>query len=83
MGPPCGLKVGRVVTSCTESKACQRIVYDGNNVGTKVKKRREPFSSSLKRGGPIGKVLVHRRLLNVNNNSNEVLLAEWYTEVFP
>ena len=64
MGPPCGLKVGGAVTSCTVMIARhvqgQPISYVSNNVGTKGEGRREPFSCSLKRGGPIGKVLVHR-----------------------
>ena len=47
-----------------DSKACQRVPsqlcrqqhqYQGEGQG-------EPFSCSLKRGGPVGKVLVHRRL---------------------
>ena len=45
------------------SKACQRVacqLYVSNIVGTKGEGRREPFSCSLQRGGPIGKVLVHR-----------------------
>ena len=46
------------------SKTCQRITCQlcWNNSGTKGGERIEPFSCSLKRGGPIGKVLVHRRL---------------------
>ena len=40
----------------------QSVSYVGNIVGTKGEGRREPFSCSLKRGGPIGKVLVHRWL---------------------
>ena len=54
------------VTSCTVMIARHvreyHVSYVGNNVGTKGEGRREPFSCSLKRGGPIGKVLVHRWL---------------------
>ena len=48
-----------------DSKACQRVacqLYVSHIVGTKGEGRREPFSCSLKRGGPLGKVLVHRWL---------------------
>ena len=67
MGPPCGLKIreGGDVLHDHASKACQRVacqLYVSNIVGTKGEGRREPFSCSLKRGGPIGKVLVHRWL---------------------
>ena len=66
MGPPCGLNVERAVTSCTVMIARHvreyHVSYVGNNVGTKGEGRREPFSCSLKRGGPIGKVPVHRWL---------------------
>src|SRR3954465_164979 len=34
--------------------------YVGNNISAKGEGRGEPFSCSLRRGGPIGKVLVHR-----------------------
>ena len=51
MGPPCGLKVGRAVTSCTIMIARHvreyPVSYAGNNVGTKGEGRREPFSCSL------------------------------------
>src|SRR3990170_1665263 len=58
------------------------VSYVGNNVGTKGEGRREPFSCSLKRGGPIGKVLVHRWLPKCYQQySNRVLLTELYTEV--
>ena len=40
----------------------QLVSYVGNIVDTKGEGRREPFSCSLRRGGPIGKVLVHRWL---------------------
>jgi len=36
----------------------QLVSYVGNIVGTRGSGRREPFSCSLRRGGPIGKVLV-------------------------
>ena len=62
-GPTMWLKVGRALTSCAVMIARhvegKPISYGGNNVGTKGEGRREPFSCSLKRGGPIGKVLVH------------------------
>ena len=38
----------------------QFVIYASNNVGTKGEGRREPSSCSLRRGGPIGKVLAHR-----------------------
>ena len=38
----------------------QLVSFVGNKVGTKGEGRREPLSCSLRRGGPIGKVLVHR-----------------------
>ena len=68
-----------------DSKAWQRVacqLYVSNIVGTKGEGQREPFSCSLKRGGPLGKVLVHRWLPNVINKSNRVFLTELYTEVF-
>src|SRR3954468_12438898 len=40
----------------------QLVNYVGNNVSAKGEGRREPFSCSLRRGGPIGKVLVHQWL---------------------
>ena len=51
MGPPCGLKVGGVVTSCMVMIARHvreyHVSYVGNNVGTKGEGRRETFSCSL------------------------------------
>ena len=51
MGPPCGLKVGGAVTSCTVMIARHvreyHVSYVANNVGTKGEGRREPFSCSL------------------------------------
>ena len=38
----------------------QLVNYVGNNISAKGEGRREPSSCSLRRGGPIGKVLVHR-----------------------
>ena len=38
----------------------QLVSYVGDNIDTKGEGQREPFSCSLRRGGPIGKVLVHR-----------------------
>src|SRR3954469_25578926 len=38
----------------------QFVSYVSNNVGTKGEGRREPFSCSLRRGGPIGTVLLRR-----------------------
>ena len=67
MGPPCGLKSrkdGDILHS-HDNKACQRIArhvmlatrwYQGR--GTK-----RTFFLLVERGGPIGKVLVHRWLL--------------------
>ena len=66
MGPPCGLRGRRGMASCmvmiVRHVREKSVSYVGNNVGTKGEGRREPFSCSLKRGGPIGKVLVHRWL---------------------
>ena len=74
------------VTSCTVMIARHvreyHVSYVGNNIGTKGEGRREPFSCSLKRGGPIGKFSSIGGYRNVTNNSNRVLLAELYTEVF-
>ena len=51
MGPPCGLKEGRALTSCTVMIARHvreyLVSYVGNNVDTKDEGRREPFSCSL------------------------------------
>ena len=51
MGPPCGLKVGRALTSCTVMIARHvreyQVSYAGINVGTKGEGRREPFSCLL------------------------------------
>ena len=67
-----------------DSKACQRVPcqlcghqhwYQGR--GTK----RTAFLL-VERGGPIGKVLVHRWLPECHHNSNKVLLTELYIEVF-
>ena len=66
MGPPCGLKVGGAVTSCMVmiAMACQRVAcrlcrqqrrYQGR--GTK-----RTIFLLVERGGPLGKVLVHRWL---------------------
>src|ERR1041385_7319516 len=42
----------------------KQLVNDvGNNIGTRSSGQGEPFSCTLIRGGPIGKVLVHRWLL--------------------
>ena len=38
----------------------QLVNYVGNNISAKGEGRREPFSCSLRRGIPIGKVLVYR-----------------------
>src|SRR3954467_11630388 len=43
--------------------------YVSNNAGTKGEGRREPFSCSLRRGGPIGKVIVHRGSPKSNQQS--------------
>ena len=50
----------------------QFVRFVGNKVGTKGEGRREPFSCSLRRGGPIGKVLVHRWSRKVINNRNRL-----------
>ena len=80
MGPPCGFiiiifLIG-AVTSFTVMIARHvreyHVSYVGNNAGTKGEGRREPFSCSLQRGGPIGKVLVHRWLPEVINSRNKV-----------
>ena len=51
MGPPCGLKVGKAVTSCTIMYARnvrgESVGHVGNNIGTKGEGRREPFFCSL------------------------------------
>ena len=51
MGPPCGLKVERMLAFCTvmivRHVRGQPISYVSNNVGTKGEGRREPFSCSL------------------------------------
>ena len=55
MGPPCGLRVERVVTSCMVMIArhvrAQPASSIGNNVDTKGKGQREPFSCSLNEAG--------------------------------
>ena len=38
----------------------QLVNYVGNNISAKGEGRGEPFSCSLRQGGAIGKVLVHR-----------------------
>ena len=48
----------------------QLVSYVGNNVGTRGEGQREPFFCSLRRGGPIRKVLVHRWVPKVINNGN-------------
>ena len=50
----------------------QLVNYVGNNISAKGEGRREPFSCSLRRGGPIGKVLVHRWSPKVINNRNRL-----------
>ena len=72
MGPPCSFIIIIIiiligaVTSFTVMIARHvreyQVSYVGNNIGTKGEGQREPFSCSLKRGGPIGKVPVHRWL---------------------
>ena len=65
MGPPCGFFCrSSDILHGHDSKACQRVPCQlcRQHVGTKGEGRRELFSCSLKRGGPIGKVLVHRWL---------------------
>ena len=62
------------MASCTVTIARhvrgQLVGYVGNSVGTKGGGRREPYSYSLRQGGPIGKVPVHRCYRNVNNNKD-------------
>src|SRR3954463_14691715 len=50
----------------------QLVNYVGNNISVNGEGRREPFSWSLRRGGPIGKVLVHRWSPKVINNRNRL-----------
>src|SRR3954469_10078562 len=50
----------------------QSVNYAGNNISAKGEGRREPFSCSLIRGVPIGKVLVHPWSLKVINNRNRL-----------
>ena len=50
----------------------QLVNYVGNNISAKGERRGEPFSYSLRRGGPIGKVLVHRWSPKVLNNRNRL-----------
>src|SRR3954463_1673760 len=51
----------------------QLVNYVGNNISAKGEGRREPFSCSLTRGGPLGKVLVHRwSPKKIINNSNRL-----------
>ena len=49
--------------------------YVGSNISAKGEGQREPFSYSLRRGGPIGKGLVHRWSPKVINNRNK-----WYVQ---
>src|ERR1041385_347534 len=60
----------------------QFVNYVGNIISAKGEGRREPFSCSLRRGGPIGKVLSiggHRKVFNKRNRLYE---QSKYTEVF-
>src|SRR3954463_5581497 len=50
----------------------QLVNYVGNNISAKGEEQREPFSCSLRRGGPIGKVLVHLWSPKVINNRNRL-----------
>ena len=67
-----------------DSKACQRVAcqlcrqrrrYQGR--GTK-----RTIFLLVERGGPIGKVLVHRWLPECHHQNNRVFLTALYTEVF-
>ena len=65
MGPPCGLKVGGAVTSCMvmiarHVRGCPSIMSAAMSL---LRARDEENQFLLvKRGGPIGQVLVHRWL---------------------
>src|SRR4051812_12115467 len=50
--------------------------YVNIKVGTKGEGRREPFSCSLRRGGPIGKVLVHRWSPKSHQQSQQGVIDE-------
>ena len=50
----------------------QLVNYVGNNISAKGEGRRVPFSCSLRQGGPIGKVLVHRWSPKVIKNCNRL-----------
>src|SRR3954463_9139988 len=50
----------------------QLVNYVGNNISDKGEGRREQFSCSLRQGGPIGKVLVHRWSPKVINNCSRL-----------
>src|SRR4051812_32126750 len=60
----------------------QLVNYVGNNISAKGKGRREPFSWSLRRGGPIGKVIVHRWSPKSHQQSQQVVQTKYYTDVF-
>ena len=50
----------------------QLVNYVSNNISAKGEGQKEPFSCSLRRGGPIGKVLVHRWSLKSHQQSQQV-----------
>src|ERR1043165_6891940 len=47
--------------------------YVGNNISAKGEGQGEPFSCLLRRGGPIGKVLVHRWSPKSHQQSQQVV----------
>ena len=58
-GPTLNKKGGDILCDQVARYVREQLVsYVGNNVGTKGKGQREPFSCSLRRGGQIGKVLI-------------------------
>ena len=86
VGPPCGLKVGRVVTSCTAASGRhvseQLVNYAGNKVGTKDGEQREQFSCLLNEANQLAKFSSIGGYRNVIHNSNKALQTEWYNKVF-
>ena len=60
----------------------QLVNYVVKNISAKGEGRREQFSCSLRRGGPVGKVLVHGWSPKIIDNLIKGLLTRLYTEVF-
>ena len=86
MGPPCGFKVGKALTSCTVMLARHgreyRVGYVGNNVSTKGEGRKEPFSCSWNEADHLARFSSIGGYRNVINKCNRVLLRRLYTKVF-